>query len=122
MATIGAVCKMQKNQLGLTLIDLNVYYDPVRIVKSQTSYIEIGDDPGFIEVCYSDSGAESESDALEAPVDSDPANEIDDFLEGSIDNWKNDYYQPSFAIHIAIPSRRKICVIQPDEYGVHRDE
>ncbi|KAF3589772.1 hypothetical protein F2Q69_00030025 [Brassica cretica] len=102
MATIGAVCKKQKNQLGLTLIDLNVYYDPVRILKSQTSYIEIGDDPGFIEVCYSDSGAERESDgeilidtqlepsidrrfestidiALEAPVDSDPANEIDDF-------------------------------------------
>lgn len=47
MATIGAVCKMQTNQLFLTLIDLNVYYDPVRIVKSQTSYIKIGDDPGF---------------------------------------------------------------------------
>ncbi|KAF2618689.1 hypothetical protein F2Q68_00039235 [Brassica cretica] len=33
MATIGAVCKMQTNKLCLTLIDPNVYYDPVRVVK-----------------------------------------------------------------------------------------
>ncbi|KAF8117440.1 hypothetical protein N665_0010s0017 [Sinapis alba] len=34
MATVGAVCNIQTNQLRLTLIDLNVYYDPVRVVKS----------------------------------------------------------------------------------------
>ena len=84
MATIGAVCKMQKNQLGLTLIDLNVYYDPVRIVKSQTSYIEIGDDPGFIEVCYSDSGAERESDG-EILIDTQPEPSIDRRFECTID-------------------------------------
>ncbi|KAF3595938.1 hypothetical protein DY000_02022729 [Brassica cretica] len=95
--------------------------------------------------CYSDPGAEIESDngasidtqpepsfdgrfeatidrALEAPIDSDLANEIEDFPEGSIKSWENDYYQPSFAIHTATPSKRKIRVIQPDEYGVYRDE
>ncbi|KAF3542050.1 hypothetical protein F2Q69_00020369 [Brassica cretica] len=33
----GAVCNMQTNQLCLTLINPDVYYDPVRIVKPQTS-------------------------------------------------------------------------------------
>ena len=40
---------------------------------------------------------------LEALINSDPTNEVDDFSEGSIDSWENDYYQPSFAIHIVIP-------------------
>lgn len=43
MTTVGTVCNMQTNKLFLTLIDLNVY-----------------DDPGFIEVCYSYSGAEQD--------------------------------------------------------------
>ncbi|KAF2566643.1 hypothetical protein F2Q70_00028043 [Brassica cretica] len=95
--------------------------------------------------CYSDSGAKRELDGeisidtppepsldcrfeatidrvLEALINSDPTNEVDDFPEGSIDSWENDYYQPSFAIHIVIPSRRKIRVVQPDEHGVYRDE
>ena len=37
MAIVGAVCNMQTNQLCLTLINSDVYYDPVRIVKPQTS-------------------------------------------------------------------------------------
>ncbi|KAF2532182.1 hypothetical protein F2Q70_00029635 [Brassica cretica] len=115
MATVGAVCNMQTNKLCLTVIDSNVYYDPARIVKPQTSYMEIGDYPGFIAVCYSQSGAEVESDngasidtqhepsldgrfkatidkALEAPIDNDPANEIDDFPKRSINSWENDNY------------------------------
>ena len=45
MAIVGAACNMQTNQLYLTLIDSNAYYDPVRVVKGNTPYIEIGDDP-----------------------------------------------------------------------------
>ena len=37
MATVGAVCNMQTNQLCPTLITLEVYYDPVRIDRPQTS-------------------------------------------------------------------------------------
>ena len=37
MATVGAVCNMQTNQLCITMINLDVYYDPVRIDKPQTS-------------------------------------------------------------------------------------
>ena len=45
MATVEAVCDMQTNKLCLTLIDPTVYYHPVRVVKQQTRYMEIGDDP-----------------------------------------------------------------------------
>ncbi|KAF3555359.1 hypothetical protein F2Q69_00014110 [Brassica cretica] len=41
---------------------------------------------------------------------------IDDFPEGSINSWENDCYQPSFTIHTAIPSKRKINEMEPDEY------
>lgn len=37
MATVGAVCNMQTDQLCLTLINHDVYYDPVRIDKPHTS-------------------------------------------------------------------------------------
>ena len=53
---------MQINELCLTLIEPNIYYDPVRVDKPQTSYMEIGDNPGFIAVCYSDPRAEIKSD------------------------------------------------------------
>ena len=45
MASVGAVCDMQTNKLCLTLIDPTVYYDPMRVVKQHTGYIEIGEDP-----------------------------------------------------------------------------
>ena len=50
MATVGAVSNMQTNRLCLTLIDPNVYYDPVKVVKTQMPYMEIGDDLGLIAV------------------------------------------------------------------------
>ena len=60
---------------------------------------------------------------METPIDSDHANEINDFPEGSINSWENDYYQPSSRIHTTIPSKRKIHVMEPDEYDEdYRDE
>ena len=41
MATIGVVCNMQTNHLCLTLINPNVDYDPVRVVRPQTSNIGV---------------------------------------------------------------------------------
>ena len=41
---------IQTNKLRITLIDPIVYYDPVRVVKQQTGYMEIGDVPGFIAI------------------------------------------------------------------------
>ncbi|KAF2614597.1 hypothetical protein F2Q70_00012084 [Brassica cretica] len=85
----------------------------------------------FTTFCYFDHGTELESEtgasvdtqprvlideksgatidrAIEALIDRDPANEIDDFPEGYINSWENDYYQPSFTIHTATPSKRKM--------------
>ncbi|KAF3557629.1 hypothetical protein F2Q69_00014669 [Brassica cretica] len=59
---LGAICNMQSNQMFLTLIDKNVFYDPIRVVKRHRPYIEIRDDPRFVIVYYSDSGAEREDD------------------------------------------------------------
>ena len=130
---------MQTNKLRLTLLDPTVYYDPVKVVEQQTSYMEIGDNPGFIEACHCDHEDDEESEIeasiatqheisiddklvatinneLETPIDSDHANEIDDFTEGSIDSWENDYYQPNFVVHTSTPSKRKMSAMEPDEY------
>ncbi|KAF3560851.1 hypothetical protein DY000_02015834 [Brassica cretica] len=50
MATVGAVCNMQTNQLCITLINLDVYYDLVRVVKPKTS--NTGVNTGFIAACH----------------------------------------------------------------------
>ena len=50
MATVRAVCNMQTNQLSFTLIYLDVYYDPVRVVSPQTS--NTGVNRGFITACH----------------------------------------------------------------------
>ncbi|KAF3560354.1 hypothetical protein F2Q69_00013587 [Brassica cretica] len=132
MATVGAVCDMQTKKLCLELIDPTIYYDPVRVVKQQTCHMEIGDDPGFIVVCHCDHKAEVESE-IETSIDTRPeastdkksAAAIDEELEapinsdhakGSINSWENDYYQPSFMISTATPSKRKTCAMEPDEY------
>ncbi|KAF2551136.1 hypothetical protein F2Q68_00034971 [Brassica cretica] len=104
-----------------------------------TGYMEIGDNLGFIAAFHCDYEADEESDIeasfstqleisidekliatidneLETPIKSDHANEIDYFLERSIISWKNDYYQPSFSVHTATPSKRKMSAMEPDEY------
>ena len=93
---------MHTNKLCLTLVDPIVYYDPVRVVKQQMGYMDIGDDLWFIAVCHCDHEAEQESEVktsidtqpdisiyaqlvatidkeFEAPIDSEPANEIENF-------------------------------------------
>ena len=67
MATVGAVCDIHTNKLCLTLIDPTVYYDSVRVVKQQTSYMEIGDNPGFIAACHSNHEADEESKLKHRP-------------------------------------------------------
>ena len=76
------VCDMQTNKLCLTLIDPTVYYDPVRVVKQQTGYMEIGDNFGFIAACHSDHEDDEESEYAtsfdshaQQSSDSSPANE-----------------------------------------------
>ncbi|KAF2556527.1 hypothetical protein F2Q68_00014868 [Brassica cretica] len=50
MAIVGVVCNMQTNQLCLTLINPDVHYDPVRVVRPQRS--NTGVNKGFIAACH----------------------------------------------------------------------
>ena len=60
LSTVGAVCNIQTNQLCLTLIDPYVYYDPIPVIKPQTSSRRIENDPGLIAACHC--GAEYETE------------------------------------------------------------
>ncbi|KAF3512109.1 hypothetical protein F2Q69_00007094 [Brassica cretica] len=84
---IGAVCNMQTNQLCLTLIDPHVYYDPIPVMKPQTSSRRI-DDPGLI---------------AEESINSSPG------------DWENDYYNPTMAVDTAIPTKDTLQTEEYDD-------
>ncbi|WZZ70709.1 hypothetical protein YC2023_082079 [Brassica napus] len=52
MDTVGDVCNMQDNKLFLTLVDREIFYDHVQVSRDHTTYIRLGDDPGFIAVSH----------------------------------------------------------------------
>ncbi|KAF2576088.1 hypothetical protein F2Q70_00005549 [Brassica cretica] len=85
MATVGAVCDMHNNKLCLTLINPTVYYDPVRVAKKQTGYMEIGDNPGFIAAFHCNHEADEESE-IEASFSTQLEISIDEKLVARIDN------------------------------------
>ena len=74
LATVGAVCDMNTNRLCLTLIDPDVHYDPVRVVRQQVNIVELGNDLGYIAACHC--GAEYETKYSES-IDTYTASSID---------------------------------------------
>ncbi|WZZ14788.1 hypothetical protein YC2023_107877 [Brassica napus] len=60
LATVGAVCDMNKNKLYLTLIDPNIHYDPIRPKREIINYVDYEKELGFIGACHC--GAEYESE------------------------------------------------------------
>ncbi|KAF2587877.1 hypothetical protein F2Q70_00038562 [Brassica cretica] len=86
MATVGAVCNMQTNQLCITMINLDVYYDPVRIDKPQTSNTRLIQPQTSIDYHYGDT-----------------INKQGDY---SIGNWADDSHHESFAVDTALPEMR----------------
>lgn len=58
LSTVETVCNLQSNQLCLTLLDPNTYYDPIPVKKPQTTSPRIND-PGIIGACHC--GAEYET-------------------------------------------------------------
>ena len=60
LTTVKAVCDMNTNRLCLTLIDPDVHYDPVRVVRQQVNLLELGNDLGYIATCHC--GAEYETE------------------------------------------------------------
>ncbi|KAF2605010.1 hypothetical protein F2Q70_00026234 [Brassica cretica] len=103
LSTVGAVFNLQTNQLCLTLIDPNAYYDPILVKKPQTISRRIND-PGIIAACHC--GDEYETEYSES-IDTHTATSIDsgqqkstdiphdESVDSSLDDWENDCYNPT---------------------------
>ena len=52
LATVGAVCDMNTKTLCLTLIDTDVHYDLVRVVRQHVNLVELGNDLAYIAACH----------------------------------------------------------------------
>ncbi|KAF3536481.1 hypothetical protein F2Q69_00021381 [Brassica cretica] len=52
LATVGALCDMNTNRLCLTLINPDVHYDLVRVVRQQVNLVELGNDLVYIAACH----------------------------------------------------------------------
>ena len=106
LSTAGAVCNIQTNQLFLILIDPHVYYDPILVIKPQTSSRRI-DDPGLIAACHC--GAEYETKYY-ASIENHTATSIHSAKQKSIDSspgdLENDYYNPTMVVHTANTHQR----------------
>ena len=74
LATVGAVCDMNTNRLCLTLINPDVHYDLVRVVRQQVNLVELGNDLGYIAACHC--GAEYETEYSES-INTHTASSID---------------------------------------------
>ncbi|KAF2532679.1 hypothetical protein F2Q70_00029647 [Brassica cretica] len=48
----GLIKDQEDNKLFLTLVDREVFYDHVQVSRDHTTYIRLGDDPGFIAVSH----------------------------------------------------------------------
>ena len=107
LSTVGAMCKLQSNQLCLTLIDLHTNYNPIPLKKPQMSSRRIND-PGIIAACHC--GVEYETD-YSASIITHPATSIDsghqkltdtqqdESVDSHPDDWENDYYNPDIATY-----------------------
>ena len=62
LSTVETVCNLQSNQLCLTFLDPNTYYDPIPVKKPQTTSTRIND-PGIIGACHCGTEYETEYSA-----------------------------------------------------------
>ncbi|KAF2587561.1 hypothetical protein F2Q70_00037221 [Brassica cretica] len=94
LATVGAVCDMNKNKLCLMLIDPNIHYDPIRRKRKVINYVDYGKELGFIDACHCGAEYESEykteySESIDAPtfpsIDSNVSTVTDDGNNTSLD-------------------------------------
>ncbi|KAG5388773.1 hypothetical protein IGI04_030314 [Brassica rapa subsp. trilocularis] len=94
LATVGAVCYMNKNKLCLTLIDPNIHYDPIRPKRNVINSVDYGKELGFIGACHCGAEYESEyeteySESIDTPtfpsIDSNESTVTDDRNNTSLD-------------------------------------
>ena len=76
---IHVISDMNTNRLCLTLIDPDIHYDPVRVVRQQVNIVELGNDLGYIAECHC--GAEYETE-----YETEYSESIDTQIVSSIDS------------------------------------
>ncbi|KAF3510757.1 hypothetical protein F2Q69_00005748 [Brassica cretica] len=134
------VYHLQTNQLCLTLIDPRVFYDPIPVIKPQTSSRRIDDGPGLLAGCHCGAEYDTEYSAsiethtptsidsanqksidnhLEESIASSPDDVIEYFPECPINSWENGYYNPTFAVDTSTPSDR--ANLHTEEYATSID-
>ena len=100
---------MNTNRLCLTLIDPDVHYDLVRVVRQQDNVMELGNDLGYIAACHC--GAEYETEYSESidthtitSIDSNESTMTEECSSTSLDGMQlvdnstlPDQYYPDFA-------------------------
>ena len=101
---------MKTNKLCLTLIHPHAHYGPIPVMKPQTSFRRI-DDSSLMAACHC--GAEYEtvySVSIETHTSTSIDNHLEESIDSSPDDWENDYYNPTLAVHTAIPSTKIPCI------------
>ncbi|XP_056846085.1 uncharacterized protein LOC130497118 [Raphanus sativus] len=91
LATVGAVCDLQTDKVCLTLINPKICYDPVKVVKPQTSCKQPPNEAKLVATCYCEVEYETEySESIDTHTESsiDTANpqSIDQSVITSIDS------------------------------------
>ena len=119
LSTLEAVCNMQTNQLCLTFIDPHTQYSHIPFMKPQTSSRRI-DDLELIAACHCGVKYETEYSAsietyTATLIDTANKKSIDIHKEKSIDSspddWENDYYNHTMAMHTTTLRQRSMMKI-----------
>ncbi|KAF2576203.1 hypothetical protein F2Q70_00003981 [Brassica cretica] len=76
--------QIESSEESFTFVDCSKRNSGGIVRNLETPYNKIGDDPFLIAVCYSDAGAERESDS-EASIDTQPEASFDNRFEATID-------------------------------------
>ncbi|KAF2609100.1 hypothetical protein F2Q68_00044068 [Brassica cretica] len=103
LSTVGAVCKLQTNQLCLTLIDPHTHYNPIPVKKPQT-------------ILGVDRNAHNNIDR-QCPPEIQKLTDIlgEESVDSSPEDWESDSYNPTLAAHIR-------HTMHTEEYGEGYEE
>ncbi|KAF3530706.1 hypothetical protein DY000_02040315 [Brassica cretica] len=122
LAIVGAVCDMNTNILCLTLIDPDVHYDLVRVVRQQVNVVELGNDLGYIAACHCEAEYETEySESIDThtitSIDSNESSSMNAIPRRSTgcSRWVDSGFHESFAVETVILSSNEDPTEEYDE-------
>ncbi|KAF2617437.1 hypothetical protein F2Q68_00039210 [Brassica cretica] len=112
---------MNTNKLCLTLIDPDVNYDLVRVVRQQVNLVELENDLGYIAACHCGSEYKTEySKSIDthtaSSIDSNESPTTDEHYHTSLDgSWAGSGFDESFSVETVILSSNEDPTKEYDE-------